>query len=211
MEDCDQGYGYIIYRTTVFIGARGAELLLPEVHDIAHIYIDGDYAETICRNQCDRTVKIEKSGNVLIDILVENMGRINYGIRLCDRKGLIGDITLHDIEYNVYTKAFGFDIYSLELSSPPQSICGQPEINAPAFYEYEFDADEISDTVLRPSGFTRGIAFINGINLGRHWDIEHSDNRLYIPSPFIKKGKNRIVIFDALENSKEKSVELSDN
>jgi beta-galactosidase len=51
---------------------------------------------------------------------------------------------------------------------------------------------------------------INGFNLGRHWTIEHSDNRLYIPAPLLREGENTIVVFDVLANEKEKSVFLGE-
>ena len=55
-------------------------------------------------------------------------------------------------------------------------------------------------------GFTRGVAFINGFNLGRHWDIENSDNKLFIPAPLIKEGKNQIVVFDVLHKDCPKKL-----
>ena len=102
MEKFDQGYGYIVYETTAFVGAEGAKLLLPEVHDIAHVYVDGEYLKTVDRADEDKSVFVEKSGERKIQILVENMGRVNYGIRLKDRKGLVGDLNIFDVEYNVY-------------------------------------------------------------------------------------------------------------
>lgn len=210
MEEYDQGYGYIVYSTKAFIGAEGAKLMLPEIHDIAHIYIDGEYIKTLFRNEEKPEVLITKTGDVKIDILVENMGRINYGIYLKDKKGLVGDINLFDIEYNVYSKLFSYDVYSLELEKLPCEFNGEKELNAPMFYKYEFEADVCEDTVLRLDGFTRGVAFINGFNLGRHWTIENSENKLYIPAPLIKKGKNEIIVFDVLENGENKKIALCD-
>lgn len=208
MEDCDAPYGYIIYSTDVLVCEQGATITLPPVHDIAHVYINGEYFKTFYRNQSDMSFEISDRGNHKIQILVENMGRVNYGVYLADRKGLDGDIIVHDNEYNVTSKTFGFDIYTLGLEKLPEKIDGKAENNAPAFYEYEFYADECCDTLLVPEGFGRGVAFINGINLGRHWNIENSENKLFIPAPFIKKGKNKIVIFDVLASESDKKVSL---
>lgn len=210
MENFDQGYGYIVYETTAFVGAEGAKLLLPEVHDIAHVYVDGEYLKTVDRADEDKSVFVEKSGERKIQILVENMGRVNYGIRLKDRKGLVGDLNIFDVEYNVYAKLFGYKTYSLELEKLPVIYDGSEEKNAPAFYRYVFNVDKKEDTLLRVDGFTRGVAFINGFNLGRHWTIEHSENKLFIPAPLLKKGENEIVVFDVLANEKAKTVKLSD-
>ena len=210
MENCDQGYGYIVYETTMFVSSKGAAVILPEVHDIAHVYVDGEYRKTILRHDSDKTVVIEGRGERRVAVLVENMGRLNFGARLIDRKGLIGDIVLHDYEYDAKPKVFGFDIYSIELDSLPDSYCGKAVKNAPAFYKYEFEAEEVADTILHVKGFTRGVAFINGFNLGRHWTIENFPNMLFIPAPLLKKGKNEIVVFDVLATDSEKSLHLGE-
>lgn len=210
MEECDTGYGYIVYETKIFVSDAGAVLMLPEIHDIAHIYLDGEYKTTLKRHDADKSYHISKGGEIRLSILVENMGRVNYGVRLEDRKGLVGDIVLHDLEYNVYMKPFGYDIYSFELDTLPEKYSEEPKINAPAFYKYTLNADEPRDTVLKLSGFTRGVAFINGFNLGRHWTIEHSPNKLFIPAPLIKEGENEIVIFDVLATNDEKKLSFGE-
>ena len=120
------------------------------------------------------------------------------------------DFELFDKEYNVYSKVFGFDIYCLPLEKLPESYCGKAQENAPALYKYEFEVDKCNDTLLRLSGFTRGVAFLNGFNLGRHWDVEHSENKLFIPAPLLKEGKNELVVFDVLAKPTPKSVKLAD-
>ncbi len=210
MEECDTGYGYIVYETKIFVSDAGAEIMLPEVHDIAHIYIDGEYKKTLKRHDADKTYLISEGGEKRLSILVENMGRVNYGVRLEDRKGLVGDIVLHDLEYNVYMKPFGYDIYSIELDTLPEVYSEAPEINAPAFYKYVLNADKARDTVIHLSGFTRGVAFINGFNLGRHWTIENSPNKLFIPAPLIKEGENEIVIFDVLATREKKKIRFGE-
>jgi len=206
MEACDQGYGYIVYETEFFVSHAGAKLLFPEIHDIAHIYIDGEYKKTLKRHDEDKSFLIENGGMKKLSVLVENMGRVNYGVRLKDRKGLVGDINLHDLEYNVFMKPFGYDIYSVELDTLPENYCDEPMINAPAFYKYVLHAESARDTVMHLEGFTRGVAFINGFNLGRHWTVENSPNKLFIPAPLIKEGENEIVIFDVLATGDEKKI-----
>jgi beta-galactosidase len=210
MEECDTGYGYIVYKTKIFASEKGAELILPEVHDIAHIYIDGEYKKTVKRHDKDKSYLISKGGEMTLAVLVENMGRINYGVRLEDRKGLVGDIVLHDLEYNVFIKPMGYEIYSLELDTLPKEFTDVPEINAPAFYKYTLNAEKPMDTVMHLEGFTRGVAFINGFNLGRHWAIEHSPNKLFIPAPLLKEGKNEIVIFDVLATETDKKIRFGE-
>lgn len=211
MEEYGQGYGYIIYTMKAFFGVDGGRLLLPEIHDIAHVYVDGKYINTLYRNTEKKEVELKITGEHDIAILVENMGRVNYGINLYDKKGLIGDINFFDIEYNVYSKLFGINAYALELKTLPKTYMGKAKINAPAFYQYFIEIDECKDTILHVDGFTRGVALINGFNLGRHWTIEHSENKLYVPAPLLKKGKNEIIIFDVLATNNEKSVCLTND
>ncbi|MGN1059161.1 MAG: beta-galactosidase, partial [Clostridia bacterium] len=66
------------------------------------------------------------------------------------------------------------------------------------------------DTVIHLKGFTRGVAFINGFNLGRHWDIKDSENKLFIPAPLIHEGINEIVIFDVLHKEEEKQISFGE-
>jgi beta-galactosidase len=210
MEECDTGYGYIVYETKIFVSDKGAEIILPEIHDIAHIYIDGEYVKTVKRHDKDKTCLIKTGDEHTLSVLVENMGRVNYGVRLEDRKGLVGDIVLHDLEYNVFMKPFGYDIYSFELDTLPEKYGDAPKLNAPAFYKYVLSAEKARDTVLHLEGFTRGVAFINGFNLGRHWAIEPSPNKLFIPAPLIKEGENEIVIFDVLATDKDKKLRFGE-
>lgn len=206
MEYFDQGYGYIIYETEAFIDDKGAEIVLPEIHDIAHIYIDGIYTKTLLRHSENKIVSVEGKGKHKVSIVVENMGRVNYGIRLKDYKGLVGDLCIHDLRYNMYTRLMNINTYSLPLDELPENYSGEISENEPAFYKYELNVDKAQDTVMHLEGFTRGVAFINGFNLGRHWDTPLSDNKLFIPAPLIKEGKNEIVVFDILHKSEEKKL-----
>ena len=205
MEMCDQGYGYIVYDTHLTSYKEKTVLSLPEIHDIAHIYVDGQYVKSLYRDDTDKTVTVERGGKMRVSVLVENMGRINGGIyNLHDLKGLIGPIKVNGAEH------FGYNIYSAPLDTLPNNYDSIPEANTPTFYKFIFNAEQVHDTVLHPLGFNRGVAFINGFNLGRHWKIVCSDNKLFIPAPFIKEGENEIVIFDVLPSKAEKTIRLSE-
>ncbi len=205
MEFFDQGYGYIVYETDIFVDEKGGSINLPEIHDVAHIYIDSEYKNTLERYSENKTLEVE-AGEHHLSILVENLGRVNFGTKLKDYKGLVGNIVLHDNLYGANHVLFNFSVYSLPLEKLPNEYNGKARLNEPAFYKYEFFAEEAFDTVINFGGFTRGVAFINGINLGRHWEIENSENKLFIPGPFIKEGINELVVFDVLHKEGEKTV-----
>ncbi len=103
MEFFDQGYGYIIYETEFFVDKMGAAVHFPEIHDIAHIYIDGQYTKTLERYSAEKTIELTE-GEHRMAILVENLGRVNYGVKLKDYKGIVGSIVLNDRLYLVYPR-----------------------------------------------------------------------------------------------------------
>ncbi len=211
MEECNQGYGYIVYETTVFVSEKGGELWIDNVYDIAHVYIGGEYQCTLERGiTVDARIKIPLTGYVTVQIVVENIGRVHNGRYIADRKGLRDNLYFYDYGYNVISTCFGYKMYSLLLEKLPKEYNKKAEKKAPAFYRYTFDVRTKKDTVLHLSGFTRGVAFINGFNLGRHWTIEHSANKLFIPAPLLKEGENEIVVFDVLATEQEKILQLKD-
>ena len=212
MEECDQGYGYIIYEMIIKTSLDNDYITIPVVNDIGQVYIDGEYIKTIYRHDADKTIHFGKKGTYKVSILVENMGRINHGLFMKDRKGIFGDVTLHNPDHGTAPNIihFGFDIYSLTLEELPNDYSSIPKVNKPAFYKFEFVADKTEDTSLYLDGFTRGVVFINGFNLGRHWDIENSENKLYIPAPLIKTGKNELVIFDVLHKEEQKELVMGE-
>lgn len=81
-------------------------------------------------------------------------------------------------------------------------------LNAQNPWSGYYEADELCDTFLDTDGFGKGVAFINGFNLGRFWEIG-PQKRLYIPAPLLNKGKNTIVIFET-EGKSAESILLCD-
>lgn len=210
MEDCDQSCGYIIYKANVPIQPciTTDGFILPRIHDIGHVYFNGKYQNSVMREDYYELDKIlfptDLDGTVELAILVESWGHVHVGpVMNYDYKGVLGNVRRG---LNVVTN---FTEYSLELDKLPKEYNGKANVNAPAFYRYEFNVNECCDTVLHLSGFTRGVALLNGFKLGRHFDIDEENNKLFIPAPLLKEGVNEIVIFDVLANENTKKVELS--
>lgn len=210
MEQCGQGYGYIIYKTEFFVGEGGGRIDFPQIHDVANVYIDGEYKKTLYRRGNENSLDVDEYGAHTLCVVVESLGRVNYGVRLKDYKGLVGDIEYFDKGYDVHSKFFGYEIYGVDLDKLPEKYQTQIKANQPAFYKYELDIDEPRDTVLFLIGFNRGVAFVNGFNLGRHLNADKENAKLYIPAPLLKKGKNEIVVFDVLSTDEEKHAVLTD-
>ena len=60
----------------------------------------------------------------------------------------------------------------------------------------------LKDTYLDLSGFGKGLAFVNGVNIGRFWNVGPTLS-LYIPHSLLKEGSNRIIIFETEGEYKE--------
>jgi beta-galactosidase len=192
MEAIGQAYGYILYRTSVAAPIEGT-LALPGLHDYAQIYIDGNLQGTIDRrlNQASLDLHISAvTGPVRLDILVENTGRVNYGKTITgERVGLLQTPTLAG------TPLAGWDIYSLPMLAPDKLAYSKTLCTGACFYRATFNVATPSDTFLDTSSLGKGMVWINGTPLGRFWDIGPQQT-LYLPGPWLHKGKNEIVVFD---------------
>lgn len=192
-ETLGQGYGYTFYRSEFLSVGGVATITLHNVRDRAILYIDGIRRGCVYRRDNGTgSAAVELApGTHRIEVLLENMGRVNYGVHIFDPKGFDG-VTVND-KY-----IFGWDCFALtgEGLDALDFSCGAPE-GAPAFYRGTFTADECADTFLDVSGFGKGFAVINGFNLGRFWPDEGPQRTLYVPAPVIKKGINSIILFES--------------
>jgi beta-galactosidase len=209
MEKLGQAYGMILYRTRV-TGPRTGQLLhMQEVHDRAQVFLDGVHVGTVERwDPKPLTVDIPAEGAQL-DILVENMGRVNYGPRLKDYKGITEGVRL-DNQF-----LFDWTMYPLPMthlqSIPFKDI--EPEAcrlgcESPGFYKGEFIVDDAADTFIRLEGWTKGILWINGFHLGRYWE-KGPQRTIYLPGPLLREGSNELVIFE-LHRTEKLEIHLTD-
>lgn len=195
MEDVGQNYGFILYRTKVK-GPGEGQLNFPHMQDRASIYIDGKQIAILDRrfkqNSCQLSVP---DGEHTLDILVENMGRINYGRpMLTERKGIAAPVTWNDKEVK------NFEIYSLPC--PTEAIRQlrfsdkAPAGDQPVFHRSHFKTESPKDTYINMyKGWKKGVVWVNGHNLGRYWFIG-SQQTLYCPASFLKQGDNEIVVLE---------------
>ena len=192
MECLGQSYGYILYRCALPQSAPAKSLRLMGTADRAQIFLDGVHVQT----GFDRELSEPFIGDFLgkqMDILVENLGRVNYGPYLeQQRKGISGNILLDDVRQSDLT------IYSLPLTAPQLQAIPfgryKPH-HEPAFYRALFDVKSPADTYLDLSNWGKGIVFLNKVPLGRFWNIG-PQKRLYLPAPMLRQGENEIIIFE---------------
>jgi beta-galactosidase len=95
MEDFNQGWGSILYRTYTPEVSKPSSLLITDPHDYAQVFLNGRLVGTADRRNKERLVFLPpvKKGDQL-DILVEAMGRINFGQAIKDYKGITNNVEI---------------------------------------------------------------------------------------------------------------------
>jgi len=197
-EDLGQDYGYVLYRTVTNNEVPGV-LKINGLRDYAVVLVNGKKQGVLdlMRKTDSLFINLAK-GQQTIDILVENMGRVNFGPNLLkNKKGITGSVLLNGRELK------GWQMFSL----PFQTINGIPfstarsTANALTLKKGIFTLTETGDTYLDMRGWGKGCAWINGHHLGRYWEIGPQQT-LYIPAEWLKKGKNEIVVLDLITAGK---------
>lgn len=205
MERLGQNYGFILYTTHISGPRSESELVIQDVHDRALVFVDGVYQGVIERWNHEAAVRFAvPSAGVTVSILVENMGRINYGPHLRDSKGITEGVR--------FGQQFLFDwrIHPLPLNdlSGLQFAPKAEVAPLPTFYRGVFEVDHPADTFLDTCGWSKGVAYINGFNLGRYWHIGPQQT-LYVPGPKLRRGENELILFE-LHEPKTLSVSFGD-
>lgn len=211
MEKFGQNYGLIFYKTKIVGEYAPSFLSLKDVHDRAYIYLNNKKIAIIDR--CKEHSKIYQlklkkqlflkkiSEQVDLGILVEAMGRVNYGDNIYDRKGITEVSIANQL-------VMGYEIYTIPLNNLEKlkfnKIHLKGEVNVPVFFRGTFKAQS-KDCFINMTGFTKGYVFVNGFNLGRYWDIG-PQKTLYLPGPILKEI-NEIIVFE-LEHFKNPSVTI---
>lgn len=195
MELLDQAQGCILYRSTLPAGNAGV-LKLTELHDYGLIFLAGKKIATLDRRRNQGTVQIPaRTAATQLDILVDTFGHVNYGGYLHDRKGITEKVEW--ISGGETTELTGWQMYSFPLASSDirRVKYTRAATETPAFYRAQFELTKTGDTFLDLSTWGKGVAWVNGHNLGRFWNIGPHQT-LYCPAPWLKKGRNEIVVFE---------------
>ena len=202
MEEYGIGYGYIAYRTVLNRDYRDAKLSFESLGDRAQVLVNGKLQGIAYLNDSLEVTVNAKKGDVLT-ILVENMGRANFGPKMMRKKGLPGRVLLGGKIH------FSWDVYPLPMTDLSGLSFGGDETEAPAFYEGTFTVEEPADTFLRTDSFKKGFVVLNGFNLGRYWEVG-PQKTLYVPGSLLKKGENTLLLFESDGRKGEAEVEFVD-
>jgi beta-galactosidase len=194
MEQVGQGYGLILYRTHLKQAVQDATLTLQHMQDFAVVYVNGTQLGTLDRHYHQDHLAISARAGAELDILVENMGRLNSTKRMRDETKGIHDALLNGEPLR------GWQIYPLPMDPAPRvSTSAKPFAAGPHFAAGSFTLNNVGDTFLDTRALGMGAVWINGQALGRFWNIGPQAT-LYVPGVWLKKGRNDVVIFELLKN-----------
>ena len=223
-EEMGMGWGSMYYATTL-PEIAGQSVLTADIHDFAQFFINGKYIGKTDRVKNEKSITLPsvKKGDEL-QILVEGMGRINFGRAIKDFKGIIGDVAITSTVNNTetawkpqdwsmfalpdsYEKAvdafvnnedWGKNDNSMRLGKPSQMAAdGQDLTTKPGYYRGYFNLKKVGDTFLNFETWGKGQVWVNGHAMGRIWSIGPQQT-LYVPGCWLRKGKNEVIVLDVV-------------
>ncbi|HLE34108.1 MAG TPA: glycoside hydrolase family 35 protein [Bacteroidota bacterium] len=193
MEAYGQNFGFILYRTT--ITGSGGKLKITALNDYAQVFVDGKLIGSMDRRFGQDTITVPSGAaeKRVLDILVENLGRINFSAYMIDRKGITERVTLD------WITLMDWEVYNLPMEPNDMKQLRFSEgrtTEGPMFFKGTFRLGERGDTFLDMRKWRKGVVWVNGHNLGRYWKAAGPQYDLYLPGAWLKEGENEIVVFD---------------
>ena len=223
-EELDMGWGMVLYSTRlpqiddikvegVYPADKWTCTLNIDAHDYAQVFIDGKYIGKVDRVKNEKTLTLPaiKQGQEL-QILVEGMGRINFGRAIKDFKGITKEVTIsaeidgNEVTYNLknWTITPISDSYetALKALSVSKEFMKDPSlsmsiITKAGYYRGYFNLSKVGDTFLNFETWGKGQVYVNGHAMGRIWSIGPQQT-LYVPGCWLKKGKNEVIVLDVV-------------
>ncbi|MER7830386.1 beta-galactosidase [Streptomyces sp. NPDC095602] len=192
-EELGQASGLVLYRAEPLLPPGTYPLTVHGLHDRAQVFLDGVPAGVLDRE----TASLDVTGTgrrVRLDLLVENLGRVNYGHLLGGRKGILGAVTVgrrqvhgwrsHPLPLDLWTAD---DLARAVRAAAPSGTAG--------FATARFTTREPADGFLALPGFAKGFVWVNGTLLGRHWETG-PQTTLYLPAPLVRAGRNTVTVLE---------------
>ena len=204
MEGLDMSWGTMIYETTLPAVSPNTTLNINDCDDFARVFVDGVCVGRVDRSRNERSILLPPSARgAKLMILVEAMGRINFGRSIKDHKGITQNVTLccevdgHEqtIDLKKWTISTVPDTY--EAASGALAKGGSAANGEAGYYRGHFDLGKVGDTFINTESFGKGQAYVNGHAIGRFWSIGPQQT-LYVPGCWLHKGRNELVVLDVI-------------
>ncbi|OVA08159.1 Glycoside hydrolase [Macleaya cordata] len=224
MESVGQVFGFLLYVSEYPVKENGSILSIAKVHDRAQVFVSCSSDNPIYVGEIRRWSNkplgipgIKCASTVKLLILVENMGRVNYGPYMYDKKGILSSVVLDG------TSLHGWKMFPISFQDLSKLLKMNPIVQVaasrsatessrknlenhfqmiskePVFYEGRFTIDridQVKDTFISFNGWGKGIAFVNDFNLGRFWPLAGPQCSLYVPAPLLRHGENVVIILE---------------
>ncbi|NUT25609.1 MAG: beta-galactosidase [Streptomyces sp.] len=186
--------GLVRYEVTVPGPRRPYPLTVRGLRDLAVVYVDGERAGVLTED--DGCLKEPVAGYARVELWVESLGRVNYGPRLGEPKGITGGV-LHERQFLHDVRARGLRLEALDDGERVRAVPARelPEDGAPGLYRGTVTVRGAGDARLELPGPTRGFVWINGFNLGRYWSAG-PQRSLYVPGPVLREGDNEVWLLE---------------
>ncbi len=202
-EQLGQGFGYVLYRKR-FTQPISGMLRIEGLRDYAMVYVDGKKVGELNRRLNSYEIPVNIPFNGILELLVENMGRINYGAAIVhNQKGIISPVMLNDFEISG-----GWEMYKMPMNEVPEVKNAHVKAGRPVIYQSTFELKETADTFLDMRGWGKGIVFVNGHHIGRYWNVGPQQT-LYVPGCWLVKGENKIVLFEQLHEKEQSFISFT--
>ncbi|GAA2041372.1 beta-galactosidase [Agromyces tropicus] len=189
-DDLGQDRGVVLFATRLTRGGPGVLTVGEEVRDRAWVLLDGAPVGVMSRDAHERAVALPDARGELV-IVVEDQGRVNYGPRIGEHKGLIGGVALDG------SPIADWAARPLELERLPElARLGPSEFAAgPVLAHGEFEAAASVDLFLDTLHWGKGLVWVNGFLLGRYWR-RGPQRTLIVPSPVVRSGRNKVAVLE---------------
>ncbi|MEU6356662.1 beta-galactosidase family protein [Streptomyces sp. NPDC047072] len=193
-EELDVDRGLVRYEVTVPGPRQPYPLTARGLRDLAVVYVDGERAGVLTEG--DEQLKVPVAGHARVELWVESLGRVNYGPRSGEAKGITGGL-LHERQFLHGVRARGLRLDALD-SLDGLTFREVPEDGSPGLYRGRVTVRGAGDAVLELPGWTRGFVWVNGFNLGRYWSVG-PQRELYVPGPVLREGGNEVWVLELEE------------
>ncbi|MDI3402940.1 glycoside hydrolase family 35 protein [Streptomyces cavernicola] len=197
-EELDVDRGVVRYRVDVPGPRQPYPLRARGLRDRAVVHVDGVRAGVLTEDSPELPSPV--AGPARVELLVESLGRVNYGPRLGEPKGLTGGV-LHERQFLHGVRATGLRLDAFDDAERVRGLRGlrglpsrAPEGEA-GLYRGSLSVEGAGDAVLELPSFTRGFVWVNGFCLGRYWVLGPQES-LYVPGPVLREGANEVWVLE---------------
>ncbi|MGY1501624.1 glycoside hydrolase family 35 protein [Streptomyces sp. QTS52] len=192
-EELDVDRGLVRYTVTVPGPRRPYPLSVRGLRDLAVVYVDGVRAGVL--GEGDVRLAEPVAGHARVELWVESLGRVSYGPRVGEPKGITGGV-LHERQFLHGVRARGLRLDAFEEGAVREvPFAGLPSEDAPGLYRGAVTVRGAGDARLELPGWTRGFAWVNGFGLGRYWCVG-PQRSLYVPGPVLREGVNEVWVLE---------------